>query len=477
MNKIDYILVMVLMVLLSGCNSLFDKEIPEYQVSDATAVTDQASAETALLGVYSYLGDYGVFSAYYLVDDAYRCGLLEGTYRSSDYERNLEALSVPSEHRELLEKWKLCGQMINAANNLLAAIEKVNDANFVGGRKKEIIAEARFLRAFAQLYLMKHYAFFWDLDSKYGPLMRRVPGTLSNNNMERSGVRETYDLILEDLDYAIDYGPVYKDVFSASRGLAKGFKVEVLLLRGTDEDYAKVPELANEVLSNYEFKLEESFEDVFKNGYKSTEIMFSRFLSAKKLADVDMNVASIKKLMCGKYKPNDQFFDIFNSTNDIRYALTFDSVLYEQFNSTNKTLILKKLWRTDGNCPMFYMRLAQMKLFQAEALEHNGASVADVLAPLNDLRQRSGNVLLKAEDFSDRDDLVRIIFYEIVREMGLENGAEWFAAVRMRLSSGKRLISELNPVYSDDKQLAWQIPDDEVSYNTLMEPNPVFIRE
>ena len=255
MNKIDYIVVMVLMVILSGCNSLFDKEIPEYQVSDATAVTDQASAETALLGVYSYLGDYGVFSAYYLVDDAYRCGLLEGTYRSSDYERNLEALSVPSEHRELLEKWKLCGQMINAANNLLAAIEKVNDANFVGERKKEIIAETRFLRAFAQLYLMKHYAFFWDLDSKYGPLMRRVPGTLSNNNMERSGVREAYNLILEDLDYAIDYGPVYKDVFSASRGLAKGFKVEVLLLRGTDEDYAKVPELANEVLSDYEFKL------------------------------------------------------------------------------------------------------------------------------------------------------------------------------------------------------------------------------
>lgn len=307
--------------------------------------------------------------------------------------------------------------------------------------------------------------------------MRRVPGTLSNNNMKRSGVREAYNLILEDLDYAIDYGPVYKDAFSASRGLAKGFKVEVLLLRGTEEDYAKVPELANEVLPDYEFKLEGSFEDVFKNGYKSTEIMFSRFLSAKKLTDVDMNVASIKKLMCGKYKPNEQFLDIFNATNDTRYALTFDSVLYEQFNSTNKTLILKKLWRTDGNCPMFYMRLAQMKLFQAEALEHNGASVADVLAPLNDLRRRSGNVLLKAEDFSDRDDLVRTIFYEIVREMGLENGAEWFAAVRMRLSSGKRLISELNPVYSDDKQLAWQIPDDEVSYNTLMEPNPVFIRE
>ena len=108
---------------------------------------------------------------------------------------------------------------------------------------------------------------------------------------------------------------------------------------------------------------------------------------------------------------------------------------------------------------MFYMRLAQMKLFQAEALEHNGASVADVLAPLNDLRRRSGNVLLKAEDFSDRDDLVRTIsFMKSSGEMGLENGAEWFAAVYGCVYlQVKRLISELNPVYSDDKQLAWRI--------------------
>ena len=64
MNKIDYILVMVLMVLLSGCNSLFDKEIPEYQVSDATAVTDQASAETALL---AYILIWGTMVCFLLI--------------------------------------------------------------------------------------------------------------------------------------------------------------------------------------------------------------------------------------------------------------------------------------------------------------------------------------------------------------------------------------------------------------------------
>ena len=64
MNKIDYILVMVLMVLLSGCNSLFDKEIPEYQVSDATAVTDQASAETAC---WAYILIWGTMVCFLLI--------------------------------------------------------------------------------------------------------------------------------------------------------------------------------------------------------------------------------------------------------------------------------------------------------------------------------------------------------------------------------------------------------------------------
>ena len=468
---------MILAVCISSCNNWFDEELPKYQVSASTVVVDQESAETALLGVYSYLGEYGTFSAYYLVDDAYRCGLLEGTYRGQDYERYLELLDVPSESSELLKKWKECGQIINAANNLLSAIDKVDDAKFVGNRKSEIMAEARFMRAFAQLYLLKHFAFWWDQDSPYGALMRREPGTLANNLQKRATVKESYDWILEDLDFVIDNGPDFTSVYRASKGLAKAYKIECLLMRGHMEDYTQVIQLADEVILNYGFEMEKNYEDVFNNGYDSKELMFSRYLSEKKLADVDMNVPSIKKLMCGKYKPNDQFKDIFNEENDSRYVAAFDSVLYEQINTQNKTLILKKIWRSDGNSLMYYMRLAQMYLFKAEALAMSGASVSDVIVPLNFLRSRSGNVPYEDSQFQERDELIKAIFYEVIREIGLENGSEWFAAARMKLAGGRRLLQEFNSVYKDDKQMAWQIPDDEIKYNTLMEPNPVYTND
>lgn len=65
------------------------------------AVTDQASAETALLGVYSYLGDYGVFSAYYLVDDAYRLWAVGGDHTDLQIMREI---------------WKLCLFLLNTGN-------------------------------------------------------------------------------------------------------------------------------------------------------------------------------------------------------------------------------------------------------------------------------------------------------------------------------------------------------------------------
>ena len=114
---------------------------------------------------------------------------------------------------------------------------------------------------------------------------------------------------------------------------------------------AKVPELANEYFLIMNLSWKRALRMFLKTVINLLKSCFPVSFLLKKLATWDMNVASIKKLMCGKYKPNDQFFDIFNSTNDIRYALTFDFKSYEQFNSTNKTLILKKLWRTDGNCP------------------------------------------------------------------------------------------------------------------------------
>ena len=62
MMKTKYIIGLIwLATSLSACNSLFDDELPKSQIAAKEAIKDQASAETALLGVYSYLGEYGIF--------------------------------------------------------------------------------------------------------------------------------------------------------------------------------------------------------------------------------------------------------------------------------------------------------------------------------------------------------------------------------------------------------------------------------
>ena len=121
---------------------------------------------------------------------------------------------------------------------------------------------------------------------------------------------------------------------------------------------------------------------------------------------------------------------------------------------------------------MRYFSLTQLYLYYAEALLRSGAPVDQVLEPMNVLRQRCGMPLFEASDFTDRKMLEEKLFDELLMEIGVDNGAEYFAAVRYRNSSGDRMIKEFNPTFADDNQLSFPIPDDELFFNPVMDPNP-----
>mgnify|MGYP000624002239 CR=1 FL=1 len=60
--------------------------------------------------------------------------------------------------------WLICGlaviKLINAANGVIKQIAEVDDNEFVGDRKNEIIAEARWLRAYGHYNLLRYFAQF-----------------------------------------------------------------------------------------------------------------------------------------------------------------------------------------------------------------------------------------------------------------------------------------------------------------------------
>lgn len=470
-----YHIALLLTLLFYSCDSLFDDELPPHSLVGENAITDETSAASALNGVYSYLDDFGIWDSYYIVDNDIRLGFLEGAYRAS-FEEQLRNLQVQEEALDLKTPWTGCAKLINAANNFIYYVERLPEKKFGEGRKEAMLAEAKFLRAFGQLRLLKMFGQFWDVNSIYGPLMRREPSRLSNNQMARAGVRDTYRMILEDLDDAIRYAPDFSSVYRICKVAAKAFKADVLMMRGEGEDYKNAMTLADEVLKSAEFQMEGSFEAVFEHGYKSSELLFSRCIGSTNLKRAEGNVASMIKMFGGTYTPSGTYYNILTK-EDTRFQHTFDSVLYKPVNANRKSLIWKKLWKSDANTPMYYMRLAQMHLLRAEAMVYTGGAAKDVIDELNVLRLRSGNALLKAADYPTRDLLMDIVFDEWVREIGMENGSEYFVAIRMVKSGGKRKISEYNPNYEQDIQLNLPIPQEELQYNLLMKQSPVYTKK
>ena len=470
MNRFIYNWVFLFCVLVAGCDSMFDKELPPHNLVGENAITNESSAEVALNGIYSYLTAYGTMSAYYISDNEYRTGLLDSAYRT-DFEINgLLKFELNDENSYVSAPWQLVYKMVNAANNFIYNVERLSESKFGQNRKTEMLAEAKFTRAFAHAFLLRRYGYFWDINSVYGPIVRMEPSALSNNNQGRSSVKESYEKIFEDLDYAIKYGPVFYSKYRACATTAKAFKADLLMNRGAEGDYEEAIRLADEVIGSSEFGLETKYGDVFTNGYNSKELMFTRHL--KSVPTMNANVGSLLKLFGGgTYKPSKLFLEIL-TPKDKRYEVTFDSMMVGNGTMAKKALIWKKHYVSSGNCPMYYMRVAQMYLIKAEAMARTKEPIKDCIDVLNILRERSENTLFDAADYPSLDDVLEEVFRENVRELSMENGAIFYLTVRYN-ESGHRKLKDMNPNFQNDDQLCIPIPSAELEHNPSVKQKPM----
>ena len=470
MNRFIYSWIFLLCVLVTGCDSMFDKELPPHNLVGENAITNESSAEVALNGIYSYLTAYGTMSAYYISDNEYRTGLLDSAYRT-DFEINgLLKFELNDENSYVSAPWQLVYKMVNAANNFIYNVERLSESKFGQNRKTEMLAEAKFTRAFAHAFLLRRYGYFWDINSVYGPIVRMEPSALSNNNQGRSSVKESYEKIFEDLDYAIKYGPVFYSKYRVCATTAKAFKADLLMNRGVEGDYEEAIRLADEVIGSSEFGLETKYGDVFTNGYNSKELMFTRHL--KSVPTMNANVGSLLKLFGGgTYKPSKLFLEIL-TPKDKRYEVTFDSMMVGNGTMAKKALIWKKHYVSSGNCPMYYMRVAQMYLIKAEAMARTKEPIKDCIDVLNILRERSENTLFDAVDYPSLDDVLEEVFRENVRELSMENGAIFYLTVRYN-EGGHRKLKDMNPNFQNDDQLCFPIPSAELEHNPSVKQKPM----
>lgn len=456
---------------LAGCENMFEKEMPPHNLVDGNVISDETTAEPVLNGIYSYLEPFSTFDATYIINDEYRIGLFESGYRNDFEEEQLLTGNYRVEDSYILNPWQDAYQLINAANNFITIVEGLSENSFGPNRQSEMLAEAKFLRAFGYSFLLKHYGYFWDINSEYGVILRLESSSLSNNNMPRATVKECYDQIMKDYQYAIDYGPEFYSRYRACATTAKAFKAEMLMNRGEEGDYEEAIRLTDEVLKSSEFSMAETFEEVFSTGYDCPELLFTRHISDE--IEVGDNISRTSTYLGeGRYQPSASYYEFLPET-DTRRAASLDSIMV-QTTDDEKTLVYTKHLKEDHNSPMYYMRLAQMHLIKAEAMAYTNQPAADIIEELNVLRRRSGNTELEAENYSTTESVLDEIFAESVREIGIENGSLFYFAVRYKKGNIRKL-QELNPNYTsaNENQLCFPIPESELEHNFEIKQRPL----
>ena len=204
-----------ILILLAGFWTACDDQLnalPGQSKVEGNVILDQKTAEVALNGVYYCFAnggdDRGTPSTMWASSHEISPGLLAGyiryPYGSVAMEENS---SLTANDYSVANLWSGSYKIINAANGVIKQIAEVDDNEFVGDRKNEIIAEACWLRAYGHYNLLRYFAQFYDQESKYGVLLRKEFVTSSNIAQSRSSVKASYDCILEDLDFAEQYAP------------------------------------------------------------------------------------------------------------------------------------------------------------------------------------------------------------------------------------------------------------------------------
>lgn len=389
----------------------------------------------------------------------------------------------------LLRWWNTLYKAVRRAN---VVIEKVPAITMNEALKNRYIGEARFLRAF----------FYFDLVRAWGGVPKLT--SVAPQPLPRSTVDEIYDLIIEDLLFAINALPKKSEYTSAAdlgratKGAAHALLAKVYLFRGNFNEAATH---ALEVINSGEYDLENDFDNANGvNGEMGIESVFEvASLGQEGIENGGNQYGNVQGVRgtpnrgWGFNRPTKNLRDDFEA-GDPRLESTViflgevldgvtivgdgttpdvstDSHGQEEIECYNQ-----KVW-TPGNTvpPSFnhnrrFIRYADVLLIAAEALNEID-NQAQALVHLNRVRQRAreGNPVILPDVTETNKNLLRdIILHERRVELALEGHRFW------DLVRTNRATTVLGPLgFVPGKHELLPIPQTEIDLSQgLLQQNP-----
>lgn len=474
MKKIAVRIVVTIATILLGACSKELSTPPQDRVVDANAIIDQSTAENVLNGAYFRLAggmtnNATDWSGHEIPGSLY-AGFIGNGYGAPFPD---ESNSIQMGNKFGQGIWQNCYQLVEASNNVIKGVTALDAKVFTGNRRNEMLAEARFLRAYANYRLLSYFAQWWDISSRFGILIRREASAVSKLAQGRSDVRTSYDFINADLDYAIANAAVSRPPYYATRWAAMALKMRVLISRAGADDYQQVISLAETIRQSGRYKLENNLKDLFYvKGLSSAEVI----LGIQPNSGQEKNLLSLSRA----YYPGQ--VDLWVAKQTLKDLLATDPRgKWMVGAASDYTLLSPGTWYFQkyiayGAQPSqlsetsYVFRLSEVYLLESEAVIRSGGNLQQARQLLRAVMSGAGVTDFTAlEAAATTDELLMQNYLEIVRNLLGEDGADWMALLRLPLA----VVSQLKPSISSKQQYILPLPADEFIANPgIGEQNP-----
>ena len=412
---------------------------PINSIPTNTAFADRASALAAINGVYSDLQDATLaFDGYLAMPQLFT----DETVFTGTFPTRLEFgnKNVFPSNATMAGVFSDFYEVINRANNVIAAVPNVEDDTFTPEDRNDAIAQARFLRG--QMYF------------QLVTLWIEVPLILEPTvdvgevlNVARSSEDAIYAQIIDDLTFARENLTTASSVNFASVQSATAFLARVALY---NEDWMNAWALAQEALAGVDLSTVPFLDDqIYSLGFTPTDGNSLAFFYGP--AEVG-----------GRYSiaPSQTLIDAFEP-GDLRFSQTLEldflpatpfGVKYPSFADANSG---------SATDPVYFIRHAEMVLIIAEAAAELGDFSA-ANAAFDQVRARAGlgPIELTSANFVDA------ILAERFVEFALEGNFRLLDLRRRGLD-----LQVLGPLGYDECDRVWPLPQRDIDRNINLMQN------
>ncbi len=417
---------------------------PAQSISEDIALDSDSNVKAVLVGAYDALGIDDVFGGNTLRNSELLGGDGEirwvGTFEGPGDIFNKAMISANLDAQEV---WLEAYQAINIANNVLSALDVVNEDD-----RGTVEGEALFIRAMLYFELVRFYALPYEAgqannQSGVPLILEPTRGISDDNKVARNTVEEVYNQIIGDLTKAEAQLPEDNE-WRASKGAAAALLARVYLQKG---DYANARDAANRVIASGIYNLLPNYANVFNRDDNSAEDIFAIQITTQDGINSMNTFFSIPAFggRDGDIEILPGHLDLYDPA-DARLALFFEA---------NGGVIYSGKWNNQfGNIGI--IRYAEMYLTRAECNQRLSTAVgATPLEDYNAVHTRAGLPAASSVTLEE-------ILLERRRELAHEGH---------RIHDMKRNKQSVGALPYNDPKLVFPIPLREINANPNLAQN------